>query len=273
MTMRPAPVLKEMERFEWRVLCALRPVDSVTGTVISENLQVEAPEARISRNRSGLWVVHEWATLAAHAEVFEAPPADPAIGSQTLNLTVRDPLQRYLPRQLAVALPRDPEADDASSLFEPIDVPMYPAPHASLGANWCAVRVVVSSGSGADELRLGGALLTLEWDGEIRARGITDWRGEALIAAAGVPITRPSADDSDVVTDVTPAVLRTRVDAALVTRFTTADVASGRQPEASQLPLADPDDLENRGGLLTQQQDISLTTRGRVQVNLVVDLP
>ena len=119
--------LHELERVEWRVLGALRPVDGTTGIVVRGALDVSAAGARIVRNRSGLYVIHEWTRLASHAAAFAAPPAQPATGGERLEVALRDPSGRYLPRLASIALPRDPQAAGADSLFAAVDVPLYPS--------------------------------------------------------------------------------------------------------------------------------------------------
>jgi len=107
----------ELERLEWRVLAALRPVDGTTGIALRGRLEASAVGARIARNRSGLYVIHEWSRLPTHAAAFDAPPALPAPGSEQLAITLRDPGGHYLPRLASIALPRDPQAVGGNSLF------------------------------------------------------------------------------------------------------------------------------------------------------------
>jgi len=50
------------------------------------------------------------------------------VGSLQLELSVRDPSGRYLPRRVGVLLPRDPQPNQAAaagSLFRPIDVATF----------------------------------------------------------------------------------------------------------------------------------------------------
>ncbi|MEZ5613441.1 MAG: hypothetical protein R3E33_08090, partial [Rhodocyclaceae bacterium] len=95
---------RELERHEWRVLGALRPVDGTTGLALRSPVDISGEGARIVRNRSGLYVIHEWSRLAAHAAAFDAPPALPAPGSEVLELVLRDPVGRYLSRLASIAL-------------------------------------------------------------------------------------------------------------------------------------------------------------------------
>ena len=261
---------RELERHEWRVLGALRPVDGTTGLALRSPVDISGEGARIVRNRSGLYVIHEWSRLAAHAAAFDAPPALPAPGSEVLELVLRDPVGRYLSRLASIALPRDPEAAGADSLFVAVDVPLYPSATADLGTNWTAVRASVTDN--ADGSALGGALLRIVAAGEVLARGISDWRGEALVPVVGVPVTTWSEDEDAVVVSSIAATVEVYFDPALGTRTPIVDVRAGRQPAG--VPLVDPLDLETRRAALpTTQQNVSLAARGALNLNLGLDLP
>lgn len=265
-----APELFELERFEWRVLAALRPIDATTGATIEAPLRITGEGARIVRNRSGFHVVHEWTRLAAHATEFLQPPATPAIGSETLHIRIDDPSGRYLPRLAALGLPRNPDGDAPDSLFDAIDIPLYPAPSAALGTNWCALRVSVGAQPGGDAL--GGALLRVVAGGRVLARGLSDWRGEALVAVAGVPVTTWSADADAVVATHVDAVLEVCHDPDLGSRTPIAVVRDGRPP--AQRPCVDPADLETRRATLpSAQAAVQLRARATLKLTLGLDLP
>ena len=139
-----------------RVLGALRCVDATMLMPIDEPLSVSAPGARLLRNRSGLYVIQSWTRLATHEDVFEAPPAAPAVGSESLVLDVRDLSGRYLSRRVAIALPRDPTPANlglAGSLFRPVDVPMYLARWPG-EAPWCNDTAHAAAPFAPGELRL-----------------------------------------------------------------------------------------------------------------------
>lgn len=260
----------ELERLEWRVLGALRPIDGTTGIGLRGRLEITGAGARIARNRSGLYVIHEWSRLASHAAVFEAPPDMPAPGSERLEITLRDPVGRYLPRLASIALPRDPQAVGADSLFVPVDVPLYPSAASGLGTNWTAVRASITDN--ADGAALGGALLRVVAGTSVLARGMSDWRGEALVPVVGVPVTTWSEDEEAVVVTSIAATIEVYFDPAVGTRTPIADVRAGRPPAAA--PLVDPADLEaRRAALPTMQQNLSLAARGALNLNLGLDLP
>lgn len=265
-----ADALRELERVEWRVLAALRPIDAVTGATIVAPLRVTAAGARIVRNRGGLYVIHEWPALATHAAAFDAPPALPAPGSLALTVSVADAAGQYLPRLARIALPRDPAAAGENSLFSALAIALHPAPTARLGINWCALRVSLAHRASGDAL--GGALLRVVAGDAVLARGLSDWRGEALVPVAGIPVTTWSEDEDAVVVSHVAATLEAIFDPDAGTRTPLAEVRSGRPPP--RLPQVDPDDIESRRALLPRaQQDISLAARGALNLNLGLDLP
>lgn len=265
-----ADALRELERVEWRVLAALRPIDAVTGATIVAPLRVTAAGARIVRNRGGLYVIHEWPALATHAAAFDAPPALPAPGSLALTVSVADAAGQYLPRLARIALPRDPAAAGENSLFSALAIALHPAPTARLGINWCALRVSLAHRASGDAL--GGALLRVVAGDAVLARGLSDWRGEALVPVAGIPVTTWSEDEDAVVVSHVAATLEAIFDPDAGTRTPLAEVRSGRPPP--RLPQVDPDDIESRRALLPRaQQEISLAARGALNLNLGLDLP
>lgn len=265
--------LRELERFERRVLGALRLVDGATGAPLDLPMQVTAPEARIQRNRSGLYVIAQWATLAEHEESFAAPPVTPLVGDETLSVSINDPAGRYLPRSIDVDLPRDAvpaNAANAASLFRPVDVPMYPSGIAPVVGNWAAVRVSLTEAGSGDAL--GGALLRVMRDGNVIARGLTDWRGEALVPVVGIPVTTWSTEPDAVIVSEISATLEAAFDANSGVRTSAADLAAGRTPAV--LPVVNPDDLEDAFAGLPQADAPVMLAAGRpLHVSLQITLP
>lgn len=263
----------EVERVERRVLGALRCVDATTGAPVEGSLQVEAPsDALIQRNRSGLLVIHGWQPLAHHAAAFASPPEDVAVGAMALTLTVSDPLGHYLARLVRVELPRDAgpaNAGQPGSLFRPLPVPMYPSATGRVGANWARLSVSVFELGSGDAL--GGVLLRVVAAGAVRAQGLSDWRGEALVPVAGIPVTTWSTGPGDVVITQIQAELQAVADPARITRTPQATVQLGRAPKT--LPLVDPVAIEAaRAGLPQASALINLAAGRPLHVSLGVDL-
>ncbi|EHR71180.1 hypothetical protein BurJ1DRAFT_2345 [Burkholderiales bacterium JOSHI_001] len=266
-------VIRELERVEHRVLGALRCIDAGTRATVDTPLQVTVPQAGVRRNRSGLYVITSAEALAGHEAAFEHPPATPAPGSVSLLATLRDPGGRYLPRTATLQLPRDPLAihsANADSLFRPIEVPMYPSSAAPTGANWALLRVTVTLAAGGDAL--GGVLLRVLQGTTVLARGMTDARGEALVAVPGVPVTTWSDAPGAVVVNEIGVQLEATAEAAALQRVPIADVAAGRAPAA---PLAaDPERLEAAGAGFLRETLALQVAAGRSQtVSFLLALP
>lgn len=265
----------ELERLDDRVLCAFRCVDATTRTSVDAPLRIRSiapPHPRLRSNSRGLLVVTEWAPLGQHNRTFAAPPAEPAAESLPLALVVEDPQGRYLPRLVRVSLPRiaDPDvAATSGSLFSPIEVPMYAAAAAAVEANWAVVRVSVRSGS--DEA-LGGALLRVSRNGTVLATGLSDWRGEALVAIAGVPIISFSDNQNTALTSDLDVVLEGIFDPGTGTRTPLAQVRDG--PPPSVLPLVDPEALASAGDQVPRQQrTLRIAARRQITTTLQIDIP
>jgi len=266
--------LRELERIESRVLGALRCVDAATGADIATPLHLGALDgtATFTRNTSGLQVITAWAPLAAHRDAFEQPPAVPAIGSQSLGIAIDDPSGRYLPRIATIALPRDPdpEAEPDESLFHPIVVPMYPAAAAAVGPNWSVLRVTLSEDGSGDAL--GGALLRVLRNGDVLARGMTDWRGEALVAVVGVPVMTFGDDDNAVIVDAINVTLEAVFDPDAGSRLTAADIRNRRTPPSR--PTVDPDALETQAAdLPNASRALAIAARRSQTVAMTLALP
>lgn len=263
----------ELERIERRVLGALSVVDATAGTRILDGLALEpAAGARLQRSGSGLYVIVRVDALAAQESSF-APPTAPAVGSVAMSVRIADTFGRYLPRLATVALPRDPTpADDppASSLFVPVVLALYPSPSARTGANWAALRVTATETHTGDAL--GGALLSVTVAGNVVARGLTDWRGEALVAVPGIPVTTWSDDPGEVVAFETAASVELLFDPAAGMRTPAAQVAAGKPP--ATLPCVDPDAIAAQGASLHPVSVAASLATGRSQtLSLTLALP
>ncbi len=249
-----------LDSTERRYHGAVRFVDAVSGVEVSDPLVVSSPNGTLFRNRSGYYVIDRVSGLESHAAAFAEQPAAPAPGAVRLDLAVSDANGRYLPRRASIALPRDPDPEHAQgvgSLFRPADVPLYPSPVRTLSPNWCAIRVhVARAGAGTP---LPGALLrvTREISGaeSVIGRGLSDSRGEALVAIRGLPITMWETGPG--------AVLATEIAATLEAMFDPA------APEP-----ADPEDLEARRLTLTRAASPVMLATGRIiSMRLALQVP
>lgn len=238
-----------METVDRRVLAAVRFRDAITGEALAAGLRVEAEGVRWIRNRRGWWVAATAPGLEAHTTAFLAPPESPAPGSVRIPLSVRDDAGRYVARAAVLALPRsaDPAAADAAdSLFRPLEVDLYPAPAGRVSPGWAVIRASVTE----EGRPLGGALLRVHrrgGDGELLGGGMTDLRGEALVAVAGIPVTTWREDAGEV--------LSTEVDASVRVLW----------QEGAGLP--DPDRLIE-GGHVVRTAEVTLASGREVALEL-----
>jgi hypothetical protein len=265
-------VLREVDRVETRVLGALRFVDDATGVDIVTPLTLEARNghARFVRNRSGIYVVAFWSELAAHEAAFQDPPAEPAVGSLELIVAIADPAGRYLPRLARLALPRDPDPDNADgidSLFRPARVAMYPAASAPTGSNWSVLHVTVLDEDSGDAL--GGALLRVRRNGDVIARALTDGRGQALLPIVGIPMLTFGEDEDAVVVDEVSVTVEAVFDPDTGTRMPAAALSAGARPP---VPLVDPEALDADDTLPEAAQTLAVAARRSRSLTLMIDV-
>jgi hypothetical protein len=251
--------LRVLENVDRRILGAVRFLDATTHLKIATGLRVQAEMARLRINRSGLFVIWSSQGLEAHEGTFDSPPVTPAVGFVPVSLIVSDTASRYLARRCTLPLPRDPDVNHiglTGSLFQPIDVRLYPAPTAPVLSGWALIRATVKK-TGTDSV-LPGALIRVfkTADQSLLASGLSDPRGEALVTVPGIPVTT-FADGGG------GAVIGTEIDVTIQTIFDPA--ASG---------VSDPDDLEQRKDSLPRSTMSSKLASSRVLItNLTVPLP
>jgi len=247
-----------IESLTRRVLAALRVVDGVTGQQILSPLSVSGAGTVWVRNRRGLYVLMGMPGLEAHQDTLLSPPTDPVVGSVSVVVDVHDMGSTYLPRRQTIRLPRDPDpanVGDDSSVFRPIDCRLYLSPSASMSSAWAVIRSTVVRGG--SEQGLGGALIRVlrASDGQVLARGLSDVRGEAMVAVPGIPVTTWEAAPGPV--------MGTEVDVQIEVVF---DPAGGEVP--------DPDHLEaNRATLPNGQTAMKLASGRTVVRKLTVAIP
>jgi hypothetical protein len=251
--------LRALENVDRRVLGAVRFLDATTQLKIADGLRVQAETATLRINGSGLFVIWSAQGLEAHEDAFESPPAAPAVGNVQVVLTVFDTASRYLTRRCTLRLPRDPDVDKiglTSSLFRPVDVRLFPAPTAPVLSGWALIRATVKK-TGTDFVLPGALIRVLKTaDQSPLACGLSDSRGEALVAVPGIPVTTFGEGGGG-------AVIGTEIDVTIQTIF---------DPAAIGAP--DPDDLEQRKDALPRSTvSIKLASSRLLITNLTVPLP
>lgn len=185
------------EVLDRRVLAALRFVDATVRSQVTGALEIRGDGVRTIRNRSGLHVITEAPGFGAYTAAFRQLPE---VAPAQVTLTVRDHTGSYLPRRLAVALPRDPDpahVEQEGSLFRPIDVALYPSPTAAAGAGWAILRLSIKRAGSDEGLPFAYVRVVRSSDDQRIAAGLADERGEALVAVPGVPVTSWSTSPTD----------------------------------------------------------------------------
>src|SRR5690606_11784559 len=114
------------------------------------------------------------------------------------------------------------------------------------------------------------ALLRVRRDGDVIARGLTDGRGEALLAVVGVPMLTFGEDEEAVVVDEVTVTVEAVFDPAAGSRTSAAALAAGAQPP---IPEVDPDVLDDDDSLPETAQTLAVAARRRQSLTLAVDVP
>lgn len=247
-----------LEHIDRRVLGAVRFLDAATRLPITEPLLIDAPGARLRRNRMGDYVIFDAPGLAAHTAEFLQPPALPAAGSVPLELTVSDPAGEYLPQRVVIRLPRNSDAAANDAVFRPIETPLYLTPAARTAAGWALVRAAVVR-AGTTQALAGALIRVLDRNANnaVLARGLSDARGEALVAVPGIQITNWNQDPGD--GPVTIPQIAVRIEAIF-----------DREAQGAPNPQA----LEDRRvQLATSAQDAELVAGQTLVTTLPVNLP
>ena len=189
--------VKMRNEINHRYLAAIRLVDTATGSIIKRSLSVSAEGLTFFQNLSRLYVIKKATGLKAHIDQFSFAPESPAISSLSFEISISDPLGKYLPRQLVMNLPRNPDSEEDNSVMTPIEISMFNAATASLNPNWSIIRASISQSTEDDAQPLQGALLRVVRtdDDELLSTGLSDQRGEALIIVPGIPVTNFSTEE------------------------------------------------------------------------------
>lgn len=240
------------ERLDRRVLGAVRILSGVTGLPLDAPVTITG--ATVVRNRRGDYVllaVDGTAAFDDYLATFENPPASPAPESVAVALRVEDRSGRYLPRRFTVALPRSPNPADADSIFVAHPVVLYPAPAFTAAMNWALVRATIRT-AGSDAPVAGALVQVLNEAAQMIGAGMSDERGEALIAIAGLKLMSAGGGNGNVTTTDYDVTLRARVD-----------------PQAAYPP--DPDLLAGNATLPTA--DLAVTITPQRTIVAVIEIP
>jgi hypothetical protein len=171
-----------------------------------------------------------------------------------------------LPQRVAIDLPRNLDrktpddrdrADASDSVFRAIETPLYPAPAARVAPSWALVRATVLR-QGTTETLAGALIRVLDRNNNaVMARGLSDGRGEALVAVPGIQVTNwnQAPGPGPVTTHQVAVTIETIFD-----------------PAARGFP--NPRDLEDRRAQLrTSSQNAQLASGQTLVTTLFVELP
>lgn len=242
-----------LEHRDRRVLGAVSFVDATTRLRITSPLTVEASGLRLIRNRRGLYVITRAPGLNAYTSVFLEQPRPPdagavALESVPIELKVSDPRFEHMPRRSTIRLPRDPDpakAGQASSLFTPVEVALFPSPTAGVAPGWAVIRATVRE-KGTNKLLPWSLLRVMSNGGAPRLLALTiaDNRGEALVAVPGIPITTFGETEGAVVATELDATVEVVFDPNVKKLDGLETLRAGEDPNAGYIP--DPDQLKLR---------------------------
>lgn len=191
-----------------RALALLRLVD-VAGRPVVGPVRIEGDGVRTVAKGDGRFALLEARGFDAYTASFD-PIAAASTKTIRLNLTPSAP--DVAPRSFGLKLPRNPDPEAPSSLFEPQPVEMLPSVLAGGSGSACTIRVSLRR---SDDKRLieGALVRARSSDGIFAARAVTDARGEACLLFPFLPLSFPGSQISAeqparVVVDVDPDLAR-----------------------------------------------------------------
>jgi hypothetical protein len=166
-----------LESVDRRVLGGFAFVDSITSASIAAPLSVVSQVLKIKGNRSGVYAVFDGPGFRSLTTQFIPTGTWPP--TQDFEITVSDPGGHYLARRVKIKAPQE-----LVGAFAPTKLTLYPSAKATVDLNWAVVRASVTSSAGAG-LPWSVVRVILKSDNSVLATGMSDDRGEALLAVAG----------------------------------------------------------------------------------------
>jgi hypothetical protein len=198
-----------MESVDRRVLGGFVFVDAITGSSIASPLPVVSTQLTLKVNRSGVYAIFNGPGFNALTDEFVPSGTWPAL--RNFEISVSDPSLTYLARRAQLQAPQS-----LTGAFTPQQVKLYPGPGSAPEANWAVVRASVTSSAGVG---LPWAIVQILLTGAtVAATGMTDARGEAMLAVMGMGI-QVSSKATDPVTDsTTPVTVQAWFDPSVLTQ-------------------------------------------------------
>ena len=203
------------EAVDRRVLGGFRLVDSITGKTVTDGMTVTGAGLRIRANRSGVWAVLDVAGLSAATNDFAGTAAP--LAAQNFTIRVVDPAGCYLPRQATLSLPTPIAPVGTAGIFTPQRVTLFAGPGANAGINWARLHISVVHAATTPAQGLGYALVqvTNTATNAVLANGMTDLRGEAMLAIPGLGVTANAAAGGAVMQKTTAVSIAAFFDTAI----------------------------------------------------------
>ena len=203
----PAPAFPEP--VNRRVLGGFVFTDATTGNSIPGTLPASSPGLLLKVNHNGVYAIFNGPGFNEKTTEFIPDPATwPA--PQKFEITVSDPALRYLPRRAQINVPQ------SLTSLAPQPVMLYPGPSSSVELNWAVVRASVTNTAGKG---LPYAFVqVIKSDSTIAATGLTDARGEALLAVMGLGVQVSSTATDPVTDSTTPVTVKAWFDPANLTQ-------------------------------------------------------
>jgi len=168
------------ESRDHRVLGGFIFIDAITGASIVDPLAVTGTNLRLRASNNGVYAIFDAPGFSGLTTQFDLTAAGwPA--AQSFEITVQDPSRRYLARRAQVQAPQG-----FDSVFNPQQIFLYAGPSAVLAPNWAMVRASVTGS--ADRGLPWAVLQVIRSDNSVAATGMTDARGEALLAVTGLGV-------------------------------------------------------------------------------------
>jgi hypothetical protein len=182
------------ESSDRRVLGGIVFVDAITSMSVAGPLTVTSTSLKLRANRSGVHAIFDAPGFSHLTNQFN-PEAPGWPAPQSFEVVVRDASRQYLARRAAVQAPQS-----LDTVFNPQHVLLYPSPSAPVAPNWALVRasVIGNDGNGLPW----AVIQVIKGDNSVAATGMTDARGEALLAVMGLGV-QVSTAASGSVTEIT----------------------------------------------------------------------
>jgi hypothetical protein len=193
-----------IENIDRRVLGAFQWIDAISRKPVLNALPVLSKSLKLRAKPGGLYVVFDAPGMTELTTQFDVTSPWPA--PATFEVQVDDASRQYLPRRAQVAFPRAlTPLSDPNSVLAPQRIALYPAPAAPTAPNWAVLRISVRDAA-KKSLPWAATRILRTSDNTVLATGMTDRRGEGLLAIPGLGV-RANANGGGAVMESSVAVM------------------------------------------------------------------